>query len=259
MPHLAIVGDRLLATHDAGLGIFSLANRAKPEVTRTIDIGFSGTNVDSNGTLAVVLGSKLAQDADIVADSHFPLVACVNLETNAVTSITLPDSTKTHKATISRIAMVGDKIFVAAGEVFTISTSACNPGAASDWDQVWKSTREENSCVEEDYLISRGISRKSFLHDATLANVLCPRNGLPCGTETHVVRSSGEYLTYKELCEKPGANCSRDTKLVNGVSMLHARALCEAGEEHCVVPHVMRTGFEMERMIVRSLHRRIVA
>lgn len=241
----AISGNRLLVAHGGGLSILSLADRAKPSLTRTLDLDFGGVNVDADGDSAVVVGGDSA-----------PRAARVNLSTNSVENVELSRGTKTA----SSVAVTGEAFIATAGDALIACNGDCSKSEPSGASASSDNSSDDNDvCVEEAYLFSRGIRQEKFLHNSGYANVLCPDNELPCGTENHVVRFGSDYLTYKELCISLKVTCTKDRKIVNGVSMWHARMLCADSDEHCVVPHVMRTGLEIERTVIRALHSSIVA
>lgn len=74
-------------------------------------------------------------------------------------------------------------------------------------------------CVEESYLLERGVKRIEMVHqNAPLTNVLCPiGTSLPCGTTNHKIRFGSKHLSYKELCEHPDFTCEKDVRHVNSV------------------------------------------
>lgn len=238
----AIAGKRLLVAHGGGLAVLSLETPAEPSLSETVALDFPAVNVDADGDTAIVVGGESS-----------PRAARVNLDTLKVENIELTGADGAGGAT--SVSVEGSTFLVAAGDEIL----ACDEDCAGSAVSAGSSDSDSDVCVEEEYLLARGVARHNLLHKGSLEAVLCPGSGLPCGTASHVVRFDGEYMTYDELCSKASIQCVAEQKIVNGVSMRHAKLLCADTDVHCVVPHVMLTGFELERSLIRILHSHVIA
>lgn len=244
----AIAGDRLLVAHGGGLSVLSLGDRAAPALESTVPLDFPAVNVDADGDLAVVVGG---QDR--------ARVAAVDLKSLTASNVEVSGAEDSGGATA--VAVTGTNFVVAAEDAVLACDDDCERSetSASNGDgNEGDDDGDSGICVEERYLLDRGVPRSALLHEGSLENVLCPGHGLPCGSANHVVRFHTRYLSYTELCQRDDVSCVSDKKVVNGVSMMHAGLLCGGDDKHCVVPHVMWTGSELERSVVKILHSSIV-
>lgn len=106
----ALIGDRLLVAHGGGLSILSIVNASNPTLMTTIPLPFPAVNVDATNRKVVVVGGTTT-----------PMAAEVDLRDNSVAELSLPE--RTGAGTATGVAVLGDSVIVAAGDVLAATTS----------------------------------------------------------------------------------------------------------------------------------------